>query len=86
MKAARSSLLAIDDSVARHQVAKLQEVRKTRDNPRVQSALEALGSAAATDANLMPFILECVRAYATVGEICDVFRNVFGTYQEPPFR
>jgi methylmalonyl-CoA mutase N-terminal domain/subunit len=80
------SLLAIDESVARHQVAKLQKVRKTRDNSRVQGVLEALGSAAATDVNLMPFILECVRAYATVGEICDVFRNVFGTYQEPPFR
>ncbi len=79
-------LLVIDDSVARHQVAKLAEVRKKRDNARVQRALEALGSAAATDSNLMPFILECVRAYATMGEMCDVLRKVFGTYEEPAFR
>jgi methylmalonyl-CoA mutase N-terminal domain/subunit len=79
-------LLVIDDSVARHQVKKLEEVRERRDNASVQRALESLGSAAATDANLMPYILECVRAYATVGEMCDVLRKVFGTYEEPAFR
>ena len=79
-------LLVIDDSVARHQVKKLEEVREKRDNARVQQALESLGTAAATDANLMPYILECVRAYATVGEMCDVLRKVFGTYEEPAFR
>jgi methylmalonyl-CoA mutase N-terminal domain/subunit len=79
-------LLVIDDSVARHQVKKLKEVRKNRDNGRAQRALEALGSAAATDANLMPYILEGVRAYATAGELCDVLRKVFGTYEEPAFR
>jgi methylmalonyl-CoA mutase N-terminal domain/subunit len=79
-------LLVIDDSVARHQVKKLEEVRQKRDNTAVQQTLESLGSAAATDANLMPFILECVRAYATVGEMCDVLRKVFGTYEEPAFR
>ncbi len=79
-------LLIIDDGVARHQLNKLEEVRKTRDNERVGRTLESLGSAAGTDANLMPFILECVRAYATVGEMCDVMRQVFGTYEEPAFR
>ncbi len=79
-------LLVIDDSVARHQVKKLEEVREKRDNTRVQQALESLGTAAATDANLMPCILEGVRAYATVGEMCDVLRKVFGTYEEPAFR
>src|SRR5271157_2974034 len=79
-------LLVIDDSVARHQVKKLEEVREKRDNAGVQQALEALGSAATTDANLMPYILEGVRAYATVGEMCDVLRKVFGTYEEPAFR
>ncbi len=79
-------LLVIDDSVARHQVKKLEEVRQKRDNGRVQRTLESLGSAAATSANLMPCILECVRAYATVGEMCDVLRKVFGTYEEPAFR
>jgi len=79
-------LLVIDDSVARHQVKKLEEVRKRRDNALVRQTLESLGSAAATDTNLMPYFLECVRAYAAVGEMCDVLRKVFGTYEEPPFR
>lgn len=79
-------LLVIDDSVARQQVKKLEEVRERRDNALVRRTLESLGGAATTDANLMPYILECVRAYATVGEMCDVLRKVFGTYEEPPFR
>jgi methylmalonyl-CoA mutase N-terminal domain/subunit len=79
-------LLVIDDSVARHQIKKLEEVRRTRDNEHAGRTLESLASAAATDANLMPFILECVRAYATVGEMCDVMRKVFGIYEEPAFR
>ena len=79
-------LLVIDDSVARHQAKKLTDVREQRDSSRVQRALEALGSAVSGDTNLMPYILECVRAYATVGEMCDVLRKVFGTYEEPAFR
>ena len=79
-------LLVIDDSVARHQVKKLEEVRNKRDNARARKALETLGSAATTDVNLMPYILECVRAYATLGEMCGVLRKVFGTYEEPAFR
>jgi len=78
-------ILTIDESVARHQRQKLAELREKRDKARVQAALEALGSAAGTDQNLMPYILECVRAYATVGEMCDVLRRVFGTYEEPAF-
>ena len=78
-------LLVIDDSVARHQTEKLADVRRARDNAAVQRALEALAGAASTDANLMPYILECVRAYATVGEMCDVMRKVFGTYEEAKF-
>jgi methylmalonyl-CoA mutase N-terminal domain/subunit len=79
-------ILQIDESVARHQTARLAALRKSRDYARVTSALAALGSAAATEQNLMPLILECVRAYATVGEMCDVLRGVFGTYEEPAFR
>jgi methylmalonyl-CoA mutase N-terminal domain/subunit len=79
-------LLQIDESVAARQREKLAELRRSRDKGRVQSSLEALGAAADSSANLMPYILECVRAYATVGEICDVLRRVFGTYQEPAFR
>jgi methylmalonyl-CoA mutase N-terminal domain/subunit len=80
------TLLVIDENVARLQRQKVEELRKRRDNLRVQAALEALGSAVSTDANLMPYILEAVRAYATLGEMCDVLRRVFGTYEEPPFR
>jgi methylmalonyl-CoA mutase, N-terminal domain len=79
-------ILVIDEAVARRQSDKLAALRKTRDNARVRSTLEALGRAAGTDKNLMPYILDCVRAYATLGEMCDVLRGVFGTYQEPPFR
>ncbi|HEY6291815.1 MAG TPA: methylmalonyl-CoA mutase family protein [Terriglobia bacterium] len=78
-------ILVIDEAVARHQSEKLAELRRTRDQARVQSALEALRGAAGTDRNLMPHILECVRAYATLGEMCDVLRRVFGTYEEPAF-
>jgi methylmalonyl-CoA mutase N-terminal domain/subunit len=80
------TLLVIDESVARQQRQKLEELRKQRDNSRVRATLESLSSAAATDANLMPYILACVRAYATLGEMCDVLRRVFGTYEEPAFR
>jgi methylmalonyl-CoA mutase, N-terminal domain len=78
-------ILVIDEAVAHRQNQKLAELRKTRDNARAKSTLEALGSAAGTDTNLMPYILECVRAYATMGEMCDVLRRVFGTYEEPAF-
>ena len=79
-------ILVIDEGVAHAQRHKLSQLRKQRDNARVQSTLEALGRAASTDKNLMPYILECVRTYATLGEMCDVLRRVFGTYQEPAFR
>lgn len=79
-------ILVIDESIAKRQREKLAELKEKRDNSRVQSTLGSLGSAAATDRNLMPYILECVRAYATLGEMCDVLRRVFGTYEEPAFR
>lgn len=79
-------LLQVDDSVAQHQRERLAELQEKRDRVGVGSALERLGAAASSDENLMPFILDCVRAYATVGEMCDVLRRVFGTYEEPAFR
>jgi methylmalonyl-CoA mutase N-terminal domain/subunit len=78
-------ILVIDESVARRQRQKLAELKKQRDNAGVRSSLEALAGAASGDENLMPYILRCVRAYATVGEMCDVLRRVFGTYEEPAF-
>ncbi|MFN8477707.1 MAG: methylmalonyl-CoA mutase family protein [Kouleothrix sp.] len=66
---------------ARH-LARLNRVRTTRDQALVQQRLAALHAAAAGNANMMPALLDCVRAYATVGEMCDVLREVFGVYQE----
>ena len=77
-------LLAIDPAVERDQVERLRRLRATRDNLRVRETLDDLRKAAAGTANLMPFILAAVRAYATEGEIIQVFREVFGEYREKP--
>ena len=75
-------LLQIDESAGRHQAGKLAALRKRRDNGEVQKTLDALKRAAEGTVNTMPFLLDAVRAYATLGEICDALRGVFGTYQE----
>ena len=75
-------LLRIDPRVQREQCEALRALRQRRDTPSVRTALSALRGAAEGDANLMPFILDAVRAYATIGEICDVLRSVFGEYRE----
>ncbi len=76
-------ILMIDDTVAEGQVADLKRIRERRDNPRVKETLRTLEAAAGTDRNMMEPILNCVRAYATLGEICDTLRGVYGTYAEP---
>jgi methylmalonyl-CoA mutase N-terminal domain/subunit len=79
-------ILLIDESVAERQIQQLRALRASRDNVRVRSALSALRDAAkANNVNMMPYVLECVRAYATLGEICDELRGVYGTYEEPTF-
>ena len=79
-------ILLIDESVAGRQIEQLRKLRETRDNAHVRSELDGLRrAAAANNANMMPRILECVRAYATLGEICDVLRDVYGVYEEPAF-
>jgi len=75
-------LLQIDQAAEEHQVKKLAALRARRDNGRVRKALDALRWAAEGTENTMPFILDAVRAYATLGEICDALREVFGSYQE----
>jgi len=77
-------ILYIDESVSAEQVASVQRLRITRDKGRAQKALAELQSAARGRTNLMEPILEAARAYATVGEMCDCLREVFGEYQEPP--
>jgi methylmalonyl-CoA mutase N-terminal domain/subunit len=77
-------ILLIDESVAAQQIERLQKLRETRDNGRVRDTLNALRDAAtANRQNMMPYILDCVRAYATLGEICDELRGVYGVYEEP---
>jgi methylmalonyl-CoA mutase N-terminal domain/subunit len=86
-------ILYIDESVAQQQTKKLQALRARRDNNEVRRTLDALKRAAAqepvvpgdgriSEANTMPYLIDCVRAYATVGEICDALREVYGTYEE----
>jgi len=77
-------ILYIDESASDKQLAKLASLRKTRDGDRVKRSLDALRAAARTTENLMPPILDAVRAYATVGEMCDALREVWGEYEEVP--
>jgi len=76
-------LLKMDPQGYERQCARLQRVRATRDNELVGQRLKALEEAARSTENLMPYILDAVRAYCTLGEICGVFRKVFGEYREP---
>jgi methylmalonyl-CoA mutase, N-terminal domain len=84
-------ILYIDESVAKQQSAKLKALRARRSSKEVRRRLDALKKAAALEptsngavspANTMPHIIEAVRAYATIGEICDALREVYGTYTE----
>ena len=86
-------ILYIDESVARRQTAKLKALRARRSNDEVRRSLDALKKAASLEpqasmngnvssANTMPYIVDAVRAYATVGEICQALRDVYGTYTE----
>ena len=78
-------LLEIDREGERRQRERLARVRRERDNELVRQRLGALRGAAQGTENLMPYILDAVREYATLGEICGVFREVFGEYREPVF-
>ena len=75
-------ILRIDPEIERAQVGRLQRVRARRDAARAEAVLRRLEKAARTDENLLPLILEAVEAYATVGEISDALRRVFGEYKE----
>jgi methylmalonyl-CoA mutase N-terminal domain/subunit len=75
-------LLQIGHTAEEHQEKKLAALRARRNNGEVRRTLSALRRAAEGTQNTMPFILDAVRAYATLGEICDAFRDVFGSYQE----
>lgn len=81
-EAPKGKLLRIDEKVQQEQIAFLNKVKNERDNEAVKEKLETLKTAAQGDDNLMPLILDAVRAYASVGEISNVLREVFGEYKE----
>ena len=71
----------IDDSIRQVQSDKLKALREKRNNEQVNACLQAIRKAAETNENLMPLVIEAVENYATLGEIADTLRNVFGEYQ-----
>ena len=77
-------ILYIDDTASGVQLKRLAELKQARDNGRVRRSLAALQEVARGRGNTMVPLLECVRAYATVGEMCDALREVWGEYQEVP--
>jgi len=79
------NLLQIDESVAELQAGRLRKLRAERNSSKVEETLKDLAAGARARVNTMPLLLDCVRAYATLGEMCDALRPVFGEYQEPAF-
>jgi methylmalonyl-CoA mutase N-terminal domain/subunit len=77
-------ILYIDETTAEKQLARLARIRKERDNDAVRRTLDALQETARGTGNTMHALLDCVRAYATVGEMCDALREVWGEYEEVP--
>jgi methylmalonyl-CoA mutase N-terminal domain/subunit len=77
-------ILYIDESTADTQMARVVELRRTRDNDAVRRSLDRLQQTARSTGNTMYPLLDCVRAYATVGEMCDALREVWGEYEEEP--
>lgn len=77
--------LKIEDTVETGQSEKLRELKRKRNNKAVQSKLRGVVTAARRGDNLMPYIIEAVSEYATLGEICDIFREVYGVYRDPGY-
>jgi methylmalonyl-CoA mutase N-terminal domain/subunit len=72
-----------DDALEERQIARTRQVKNSRDEKRVKECLERLGHACTNDENVMPYLIEAASAYATLQEMCDVFRDVFGVYRDP---
>ncbi len=81
-EATPKGLLRVDPAVGEMQKEKIRNLKAQRDNKKVEKDLNALKDAATKDENLMPYIIEAVKSYSTLGEICDVLREVFGEYQQ----
>lgn len=81
---AEIEVLKIQPEVEKYQIEQLKKLRKERNNKKVKETLKVLRKSAENGENLMPPILNAVKAYATVGEICDTLKEEFGEYKEPP--
>jgi methylmalonyl-CoA mutase N-terminal domain/subunit len=79
----RPSIFSVDKRLVEHQLKRLEHHRRERDAARVEASLAALKETCRGTGNLMPPILDAVRAYATLGEICGAMREIFGEYQPP---
>ena len=78
-------ILKIDENLEEEQVKRLNGVKRTRDNRKVAQTLGDVRRACKSGENVMPHVIEAVKAYATEQEICDVYREVFGKYEDPGF-
>ncbi|MFC1822005.1 methylmalonyl-CoA mutase [Thermodesulfobacteriota bacterium] len=76
-------ILQIDEKLERNQIEKTNRIKNDRDNSKVGVCMEMLGEACSGDQNVMGPVIEAVKSYATLQEICDVFRQVFGVYRDP---
>ena len=80
----RVPILYIDEGAAERQIERLQQLRRDRDAAAVARTLAALARGTAAGENTMPLLIDAVRAYATLGEMCDALRTVWGEYEEVP--
>jgi methylmalonyl-CoA mutase, N-terminal domain len=80
-----TGLLKVDMSVGEKKAAELKSYRAKRDQAKWKAALDKLREVSATDENVMPYVVEAVAAKATVGEICDVWRDAYGEYRPKEF-
>ena len=82
-KPLKVSILEMDPNGYKRQMDRLAELRKMRDNGRLGQAMDKLRIALLGAENTMPYLMECVHAYATLGEIIQMMKEVFGVYEEP---
>jgi methylmalonyl-CoA mutase N-terminal domain/subunit len=78
-------ILTVPEEVTKRQIERLKKVRAQRDRKKHEDNLDRLRKAAEGTANLMPYIVDCVKSYSTLGEICDTLKSVFGEYRESAF-
>ena len=76
-------ILKIDQEIEEKQIRRLEKIKKERDKNKVEYTLTKLRNGIKNNENLMPYFIDCVKVYGTLGEICQVLRDEYGTYKEP---